>query len=362
MLGGLVLGLFAAEGLARWLQPSGSAHLVFNATDAEPVGLWRIDRRVGLELVPGFEGSYAIPGHRVDLRVNRLGMRGPEPESLPPAPSWLALGDSFTLALQVPEEQHFLQLLAPRLGVQLHNGGISGDCTWQSAMRWERWSHELRPSTVLLVYFVGNDLTDNAAFERRRIDGPVGDGPQPVMHYEAPAPWPLRMLEERSFLMAHARVALRFREHQSGGEQPLRVAQWRRELEAHSATGQAVIQRSLPANREALAWLQERTSSQSQRLVVALAPPAIAVEPERLAPTFELAGLSPQDADPHAPTRAIQALLDELSIPSCDLTPALLEARGLGHEPYLVYDGHWSARGHEIVAEALYGCLSQIPQ
>ncbi len=74
----------------------------------------------------------------MDLRVNQLGMRGPEPADPPAERRWLVLGDSFTQALQVPEEQLFLTLLARRVGAELHNGGVAGDCTWQSAMRWKR--------------------------------------------------------------------------------------------------------------------------------------------------------------------------------------------------------------------------------
>ncbi len=357
-LAGLGLGLMLAEGLARLVQPPGTAHLVFNAADAEPEGLYRIDKRVGLELVPGFEGTYAIPGARVALRVNQLGMRGPDPAEPPADRRWLVLGDSLTLALQVPEEQHFATLLAQRLGAELHNGGVAGDCTWQSAMRWKRWSPQLDPDTVLLIYFTGNDLTDNEAFERWRIDGPVHPGPQPVMPAKAPRPWPLRVLMERSFLVAQAQVALRQRQLASRADQPLRMSQWQRELKAHSAEAQAVIMQSMAANREALSWLAELCDGADQRLVVALAPPLIAVDQRRLAPTFELAGLDPQGADPHAPTRAIEALLGELGIESCDLTPALVASQGAGEEPYLVYDGHWSARGHEVVAEALDACLA----
>ena len=360
VLAGSLIGLLAAEVLARLVQPTGNAHLVFNATDAEPRGLWSIDRRLGLELTPGFEGVYAIPGRRVPLHINRLGMRGPDPGELAVTPRWLALGDSFTLALQVPEEQHFLQLLSDGLGVKVHNGGIAGDCTWQSAMRWDHWSHELRPSTVLLVYFLGNDLTDNAAFDRGRIDGALSAGPQPVMEYEPRPPWPVQALLERSFLLAHLRVFLRLREHSGSSEQPLRVAQWRRELEAHSATGRELIQQALPANRDALAWLRDLTRGAGQHLVVALAPPVIAVDQARLAPTFELAGLSPAGADVDAPARAVLGLLDSLAIPACDLTPALRAAQERGVESYLVYDGHWSSEGHAVVAEALQGCLAGV--
>ncbi len=358
VLAGLFLGLLAAEGLARVLRPPGSAHLVFNAADAEPPGLWRIDRRLGLELVPGFEGTYAIPGRRVDLRVNSHGMRGPEPEH--PARGLLVLGDSFTLALQVSEEQHFLTRLSRELGVSVHNGGVSGDCTWQSAMRWQRWSPTLQPDAVLLVYFAGNDLVDNAAFERWRIDGPLEPGPQPIMEVEPPPPWHLRLLRERSFLWARWRVHRQLRSVQAGGDQPLRVSGWKRELEAFGADGEAAIQRALPANREALRWLSELCEAAGQRLVVAVAPPALAVEHERLGPTFALAGLSSEGAEPHAPGAAIMALLDELEIPSCDLHQPLADAHAQGVDSYLVFDGHWSVEGHAVVADALAACLVEV--
>ncbi len=355
-LAGLLAGLLAAEGFARLLQPPGYAHLVANSPDAEPDGLHGLDKRLGLVLTPGFQGDFVVPGLSIPLRVNSLGMRGAEPSAEPSSPRALVLGDSFTMAEQVREEDSFVHLLGSRLGGEAFNGGIAGDCTWQSAMRYRRWQRQLDPDRVLLIFFAGNDLTDNATFDRARIDG-VLEGPIPVLAPREAPPWPLGLLRAHSFLYSQVAVVLRKRD--LAQDESLRVANWARELSIYSTEGTALLQELLPASGEALSWLDELTRAQGQRLTVAMAPPLFAVDRGRVDATFELMGLDPATAALDQPQQAVLDLLRELSIDSCDLTPALRAAESDGADTYLHFDGHWSPEGHAVVAETLHACLTE---
>ena len=87
-------------------------------------------------------------------------------------------------------------------------------------------------------------------------------------------------------------------------------------------------------------------------LMVAIAPPAFVIHPERLDVTFELVDLDPKRADVDAPQQLAVDILKELKIPYCDLSPALREAT----QPYLTFDGHWTIEGHSVVADTVASC------
>ena len=57
--------------------------------------------------------------------------------------------------------------------------------------------------------------------------------------------------------------------------------------------------------------------------------------------------------------RRVQEIGTAGGFPVLDLTPALREATGpVVGEPYLLYDGHWNARGHRAAAGAVAAFLS----
>jgi lysophospholipase L1-like esterase len=105
------------------------------------------------------------------VQVNSKGLRGPEIEDAKPPGTFrvLALGDSFTFALQVNEEQTFLARLPDELRargadrpIETINAGTDG---WSTANEYE-WlvteGYRYEPDVVLLMFYVGNDPGDNA--------------------------------------------------------------------------------------------------------------------------------------------------------------------------------------------------------
>ena len=92
--------------------------------------------------------------------------------------------------------------------------------------------------------------------------------------------------------------------------------------------------------------------------MVAVAPPAFQIETERLAATFSLVGLDPANARPDAVSQAVIDVLKRQGIAHCDLVEPLRRAHEAGREMYLQYDGHWSPKGHVIVADAMEKCFN----
>ncbi len=354
LAGGLLAGLLLAEVAARLLQPDAAADLLFNAPDNAPLGLHCTDRELISRPCPGFSGVDASLGYRVRIRVNALGLRGPEPGPASGA-RWLATGDSFTFAAQVDEDDTFVARLGARTGIEFWNAGSDGYGTWQATIRYRRLDGRLGVEGVLHTFFLGNDFTDDRLFpvlrEQVRRSGRADGTPIP----REPAPAWRRFLSRHSYLWGRLQMRRRTAEL-SRPDSPER-GRWRSELAPFTRSGAGELRALLPETRRALAELRDETRRRGDRLLVAVAPPAFVVDETRLAATFALVGLDPADADPDAPGRAALGLLADLGVEACDLTPALRAARAAGERVYFTYDGHWTPAGHRVVAETVAACL-----
>ena len=225
----------------------------------------------------------------------------------------------------------------------------------QASRRSARLDNSRGTTGLLLTFFLGNDLQDNERFPHvlRTVEGRTAGAsiPRP----EVPT-WQ-SMLLRYSSVYAHLRVWRRAQALRSGAD-PARE-RWREEVAIFSEEGSQTLARLLPATRRALSEARQATRQRGDRLVVALAPPAFVVHPERLASTFEVVGLDPDRARPDAPRDAIVRELEALGIETCDLTPALRAASRSGDALYFTYDGHWTAAGHAVAARTMAACLKE---
>ena len=155
-----VFGVLLAEGLARLIAPDAAADLLFDAPSNAPDGMYVADQQLGWAPNPGFSGTLRSLGYSVPIQFNSLGHRGGEPAQ---PGGWLVVGDSFTLAAQVPEEETFTDRLR-QAGIPAENAGVDGYSTWHARIRYARAADELQPDGVLLIYFLGNDPGDDERF------------------------------------------------------------------------------------------------------------------------------------------------------------------------------------------------------
>ncbi len=357
VLGGLVAGILVAEIAARRLPLPGEAHLALGMAPAMEPGLFSMDPVYGLVPTPGFEGVLVSPGSRVPVRINSLGMRGGEPPAADGTDRWLLLGDSFTMGLQVREEQTVAAQLEATLDSPVLNGGVSGDDTWDSLARYQLLSHALRPSGVILILFAGNDLVDNSKRGPSRLpDPPPPLSPRAVATPEPP--WVTRTLRERSLFYAHLRLLI----HRLLGDgfPSLPITTHHEGFALFTQQGSAGLDGILEHTRRALDELVDRTQARQQALLVAVAPPIYAVDSSRFDATARFLRLEDPTPALDAPQQALLSELQDLGLPSCDLTTALRGSHDAGDQPYLHLDGHWSATGHAVAAQRLAWCLSEM--
>ena len=349
LFGGAVFALPLAEGAARLLTPAAGEELLFNAPAAAPAALYRDSETLLLEPNPGFNGTISSLGYSVFLRINTLGLRGPE---VGPGRTWLALGDSFTMAAQVAEESTFEGRLGDHLGVSVLNAGVDGYSTWQGTLRYRALDDITRAEGVLLMYFLGNDLSDNQRIPAM-LHGPRPPGGHAAVQHDLDPV--THFLFSHSVLYAYGRVA--WKRHQMAAGDDFDSKRFRQELQIFSRDGRPELERLLPSTDDALLELRDETRRRGDPLLVAVAPPSFAVDPAMATRLLDLFHVPNPDVD--APRRAVLASLGRLDIHACDLTPPLAAAISRGEKPYFRFDGHWTAAGHAIVADTLAGCLAQ---
>ena len=361
--GGLLVGLVAAEGLGRLVPVDAGAALLYDAPAGTPPDMFQLDPWDRLVPNPGFDGSFVWLDHRVRVRFNRWSLRGAD--ALPPAPRWLAAGDSFVLARQVDEADTFAALLGPHAGLAVLNGGVDGANTWDAVERYLAVDAAVGVEGLLLVVFTGNDPAQDAAPPRapRRVDpfGPAPALPGPV----APAdnrfaafrraheaqPWWEEQLFQRSALWAWVRVA-RARAA-TGRVERLRWEQFRTELGLFSTSGAAARSQAVAATGAALRAARAAAEARGDRLLVAVAPPVFALSRAATADTLETFGLDPASAEPDALHEGVVAAGRAAGAAVCDLRPALRAASERGEQSYFRWEGHWTPHGHRVVAAAL---------
>lgn len=349
VIGGLLMGLILSEGVARVIAPNQAADLLFNASDASPMNLYVIDKDTRVTTAPNLNTSIESLDYTVSIQTNELGLRGPQLSDIPSNKEhWIAVGDSFTMSVQVDQADTFSGQLSNISGTQIWNAGVDGYSTWQALIRVKQISAHLPIKRVLLTFFTGNDFQDNERFlamQRSPLPGPAGS-PIPRPKIPSSEIW----LMQHSYIYAHYRIWKKVQ--QLGSPQDFSKGNWQDELRLFTLDGDKRRGQLRNQSKRALQALRDYTRQNNMELMVAVAPPAFVIHPERLDATFDLVDLDPKRADVDAPQQLALDILRELKISSCDLTPALREAS----QPYLTFDGHWTLEGHTVVANTIASC------
>ncbi|MBD2550977.1 SGNH/GDSL hydrolase family protein [Microcystis elabens FACHB-917] len=351
--------------------------------------LYRADALTGYGLQPGARVRWSQEGES-QVRINRSGYRDRD-WSPAPAPGRLRIavhGDSFTEALQVPEEDSWVRRLPAALaavkpctllsgspaGAETLNFGVGGYGTGQSWLAWKRDAQPLRPELVLHAVYFENDLRDNLVGGSATAAAPtfrLEDGALVVdtsFRQRADHRFRLSPLgRASSWLLAHSRVLQLLKQARerlqpaAGAECPASGCSAfplgsdgtklygpdAADLEASWPVLEAILER----------WNREARQAGSTLVVTSL------TTPPQLWPD---ASERRAQADRHRldwmrPERRLGAFLAARGIPYLPLAPALqrqadtqgLVAHGFtGQRPGPGY-GHWNRAGHAAAASEL---------
>lgn len=341
-LAGLAVALLGVEAGARWRAAPRQGHTRATAVRhlfARHPSLVHAPR-------PGAEQAVWDLEFATSVRFNRFGMRGPEPTPLPAHGRRVVwLGDSFALGLQVPEAATAAarleaQLSMPQRPVQVWNAGVDDYGTWQATERLTTLlDRGVRVDAAVLVMYLGNDLLDNL---RPRHGGrkPQAVTPPPL---ESPPVWLTGAWLARGW------------ERWEQARDPRHQQRLRDELVV--TVDDDALASQLGPTEAALQALVERCEAEDVDLVVVLAPRQTSVDVALGEAAVEGAGLDVAAFDPDRVARAVAAVVPGPAT-VVDLTGPLREAHADGAALFLPWDGHWTERGHTVVADVVAGPLA----
>lgn len=302
---------------------------------------------------------------RVDINAHGLREREIPYEKPPGVQRVLVLGDSFVEATEVAVEDALPRRLETWLNarggppVQALNAGVVGYGTAQEYLLLKTEGVRYQPDVVVLLFFSGNDVTDNGY----ALDFPL-----------------VRPLKPYFAIGANGELrAVPFALPDLGAEHPSALRQrLRRESLLLSKLDQDVLGRvprdpayinailapydSSPAPEVEEAWqvteaLLDATRDEAEaagaRFVLVNIPAPWEIDPvfwERMRWYFELPG---DGWELEGPNRRLREIAARQGIALHDLRAEMAAAVAEGQPLYLQLDGHWTRAGHDFAARRL---------
>jgi hypothetical protein len=317
---------------------------------------YRYDPVLGWDNLPNAHGYLTRAEYRTEVSNNSLGMRDVEVGAKQPGEYRVAfLGDSFTWGVGVSYGERFTEV-ASRLdpGIRTLNFGVSGFSPVQYLLQLDR-VFPLKPDYVVLVFCLGNDLTDNV--EYRPYDHPKpyaqlsSDGARfEILGYPLPvSPHGPALFGAASSLrlVGVTKLAIDALTKRRGDAIGPGAGLYQyAPRDTLNPDARAFVASLFKINELLLDAILQRVDREigPDRFAVALAP--IQAEDLPATPTF----------DPNAVPNGVLASLRRLGIPAIDGRPALTPA------DFWERDGHWRPSGHRKFGKLIAQYLASVPK
>lgn len=320
---------------------------------------------IGWTLEPDTHARIFTVNGLVQIETNPFGFRDRSyaRNPLPGVERLLVLGDSFTLALETQQPDTFHTRLEDRYqgAVEVIAMAASGYETQQAALAYQMIGQPLGPDTVLLMFYVGNDITGNGNEDRWHLPhyslGERGTLTLNGYPYAGAFDLPLVSGERSTALMRHSMLVFLVENIARGLRQEQALDSGR--CDYQRAENYPDPQPEDWALTEALLLaLRDMVEDAGAQFRVAIIPTEFQVEQAFLRDYRARCGAPDQD------TKALlqgplRAFFDANQIAYLDLLPVLRAARARATTP-LYHSGtdiHWTVEGHAAVAEALLAWL-----
>jgi lysophospholipase L1-like esterase len=371
LVGSILLTGVALELAARWLRPPRAEGGLYLYTEHDPVLGWR--KR------PGARVRFRMPEYTLDVSINRHGLRDPERDyARPPGLCRiLALGDSFTEAFTVSQDEGVTQRLESRLTAagrhtEVINGGTGGYSTDQEYLFYKNEGCRYQPDIVVLLFFY-NDIGANASQQKTKPRFVLEDDHLTLTNVPVPPrAWPKAPPEDREAVRGSAALAWIAGRLRTGAPRsynaiaklglwdPIEPGRTRSDFRVYQRRDTPEVDEAWRLTEALLAALRDAVRADGARFAVIYIPNKIEVNDRDWEQTSLKYGWEPEKVVRGRVQRRLQRIGERLEVPVLDLTPALAAAdRGLLGGPYFREDMHWNARGHDTAASAIAQFLSQ---
>lgn len=387
---GIIVGLLLVEAVSRFFYPE---HLniakIYRYAENERGKFARYDEMLGWIGKEDVSADFQWTDTRHHITQNREGFRGTlHPFKRGEKKRIAVLGDSFVWGFGVEDDEIFTSVLEARSGgaLEVVNLGVSGYGTDQEYLLWWERGQRWDPDELYLFVTVINDLgeistTKAYGYSKPRFelsdDGRLSITNVPVPEqqggwvedkdsgslYVGSGSNPARWLVSRSAFAALLVGALSSSDSVREKLEAWQVVPRR----FHGFDWEYPTFEVDPGEKSAPTWelffnilenLNERVKKSGVTLKIVLVPSMVQVYPE-LWEQFIQKPTIPKgiNLDPDAPVRRINAWCKDRGIETIDILGVLREAGK--EDPYLYYptNRHWTKRGHELVAETLYGAV-----
>ena len=339
-----------------------------------------------VENVPGKSFVSSGREYAVAVTYNSLGMRDKEyaTDKSRGVRRIAIMGDSFVEALQVKTEETFVKLLEQKLN-QLNDGwqyevmnfGVSGYGPDQEWLWWRKTARQFKPD-LTIVMLSHNDLTD---IKLNQLVSLTAGGLRWQQSNEPAAfkllvkqalrqVFTIHWLGQKLQRLPGIKVQLIKLRNWIFSDQSLiaerELSQLDRRLKDIPLEVQLFIEPSYTQEEKywdltqtlIKTWAAEIEASGSELLLtVSTADPQFYALRRR-----EFLGVyAPEDLyRTEALDERVKTLAQDLQVGWVGLYPALAEAAERGDKIHFTYDGHWTPRGHQIVAKTLFNAVVEL--
>jgi len=349
----MLVSLLLAEATVRVFHP-------------EPVGFSWVTAEGITVHVPSRTAVYRAYDVEAAVSMNSQGFRGGEFAIPKPRGTFriLAVGDSFTEAMQVVERDSYAariqEALAPQR-IEVLNLGVSGYGTSDELALLRAYGRKLEPDLVILFFAVQNDVRNNlqSPLCKRTGTGVACSDPTPL------SPARLAMLQLRCQLASYshlyqlvreaatssffARVGLRQTTPDAPPEMPFGPDLFRAQEPAYLTDGIAFTQ-------DVLQELTDWNRSVGTDTWLVLVPTRDQID------DAEWAALSKSlsDLERDRPQRALASLGPGVGAETIDLYPAFRARAATGDHLFFRIDAHLTPEGHEVAAAEVVSRLNAL--
>jgi lysophospholipase L1-like esterase len=308
------------------------------------------DSMSGPWLEPSQLGFLSTPCFKIDdIHINRFGMRDKEREQTPKTKRIAMIGDSFTQGLQVADEDVASRKLEQKLAgkAEVLNVGVSSTGTSVQVLDYEKHVRSFHSDLVLLMFFVGNDISDNHPEMKGRKDpGMAAYSPYLLLDENGKLkkdPQPGKQRRTREVLGTVAKVYL--------GQwayyfyRSLQTKQLKKDAPLSDADKDRIFEEAFRITEQAILRLKSEVEADNAKFGLITIPPDF--------PNISKTGTAPKEG--LDAIRRLERFASENGLPILDLTPIFRDIVVKNGPTDFAYpcDGHWNPRGHEVAAEAI---------